>query len=201
MKAVLNNPAIYQLFQEMGGFFGARVSAIAEYLTIKPGARIIDIGCGPGHIVRHLPRGIDYVGFDIDPVGIAYAQSHFGTLGQFRSRPFDAEAARELAGADIVTMNGVLHHMPDADIAAALTAVHEVLAPGGVLFTLDGCYVPGQSRLAKWLLDNDRGRYVRDADGYKRLLEARFGQAEIHLRDDLSRVPYSFAIGIVRKLP
>ena len=106
MKSILNNPAIYQSYQEIGGFFAARVTAIRQYLAIKPGARIIDIGCGPGHIISHLPRGIDYVGFDIDPVGIAYAQRHFGALGQFHALPFDSGAARELGGADFVMMNG-----------------------------------------------------------------------------------------------
>jgi SAM-dependent methyltransferase len=199
MKAILNNPAVYQLYQEMGGFFGARVVAIREYLAIKPGARVIDIGCGPGHIVKHLPRGIDYTGFDIDPVGIAYAERHFGGSGRFLARSFDAAAARELAGADVVTMNGVIHHMSDEDLAGTLQAVHDVLADDGVLFTLDGCYVPGQSRIAKWLLDNDRGTYVRNAEGYKRILEARFSRVKVHLRDDLSRIPYTFAIGVAHK--
>jgi SAM-dependent methyltransferase len=199
MKSILNNPAIYQFYQEIGGFFAARVTAIGQYLAIRPGARIIDIGCGPGHIVSHLPRGVDYNGFDIDPAGIAYARSHFGALGCFHARPFDSAAAREHGGADIVMMNGVMHHMSDAELAETLTTVRGALRDDGALFTLDGCYAPGQSVIAKWLLDNDRGEHVRDADGYRRNLEASFGAAEMHVRDDLSRLPYSFAIGVARK--
>ena len=71
MKQVLKSPAIYQLYQELGGFFGARVEAIRDYLSLRPGMRIIDIGCGPGHIVKYLPRGIDYIGLDIDEPSIA----------------------------------------------------------------------------------------------------------------------------------
>ena len=46
-----------------------------------------------------------------------------------------------------------------------LAQVRKALRPGGVLFTLDGCYAAGQPRLAKWLLDNDRGVHVREAEG------------------------------------
>jgi hypothetical protein len=96
-------------------------------------------------------------------------------------------------------MNGVMHHIGDADLAATLGHVKAALKPGGVLFTLDGCYAPGQPWLDKWLLDNDRGVHVRDAAGYRTLLERSFGQVELHVRDDYSRLPYTFAIGVVRK--
>jgi SAM-dependent methyltransferase len=170
MKHLLAHPAIYQAYQELGGFFGARIKAIRDYLPIAPGMRVIDIGCGPGHIVRHLPEGIDYTGFDIDGPSIAYARRHFGQRGRFEARLFDADAAREFGPADVVMMNGVMHHIGDADLAATLANVRDALKPGGVLFTLDGCYRPGQSAIARWLLDNDRGVHVRDCDGYHRLL-------------------------------
>ncbi|MEO6091835.1 MAG: class I SAM-dependent methyltransferase [Novosphingobium sp.] len=199
MKHLLAHPSIYQLYQELGGFFGARVSAIRDYLEIRPGARVIDIGCGPGHIVRHLPKGVDYVGLDIDKASIAFARKRFGHRGRFEQRLFDAAAARELGPADVVMMNGVMHHIGDVELAKTLGHVAAALKPGGALFTLDGCYAPGQSRLAKWLLDNDRGVYVRDADGYRRLLRRSFPQAELHIRDDYSRLPYTFAIGVARQ--
>jgi hypothetical protein len=62
--------------------------------------------------------------------------------------------------------------------------------------TLDGCYRDGQSRIATWLLRNDRGRFVRNEDGYRRLLGAAFNNIRTHVREDLSFVPYSFLIGI-----
>lgn len=198
MKHVLAHPALYQAYQELGGFFGARVKAIRDYLPLGAGARVIDIGCGPGHIVRHLPRGIDYVGLDIDPPSIDYARRRFGALGQFHVRFFDEGAVADLGPADVVMMNGVMHHIGDGDLAATLAHVKAALKPGGVLFTLDGAYAPGQSRMAKWLLDNDRGVHVRDAAGYRRLLEHRFDRVEMHVRDDYSRMPYTFAIGVAR---
>jgi len=198
MKQLLKHPAIYQIYQELGGFFAARIVAIRDYLPIVPGARIIDIGCGPGHIVKYLPEGIDYIGLDIDQPSIDYANARFGKRGRFQARFFDADAVRDLGAVDIVMMNGVMHHIGDDDLAGTLAHVRSALKPGGALFTLDGCYAPGQSRLAKWLLDNDRGVHVREASGYRRLLDQSFGNVEMHIRDDLSRLPYTFAIGVAR---
>ena len=199
MKHLLAHPAIYQAYQELGGFFGARVVAIREYLDLRPGMRVIDIGCGPGHIVKHLPAGIDYVGLDIDQPSIDYARAHFGERGRFERRFFDGEAVGDLGPADVVMMNGVMHHIGDEDLAVTLGHVKAALKPGGVLFTLDGCYAPGQSRIDKWLLDNDRGVHVRDAEGYRRQLEGAFGRVDLHIRDDYARLPYTFAIGVARK--
>lgn len=199
MKAMLKSPALYQAYQRAGGFFGARVKAIADYLTIRPGQRVIDIGCGPGHILPHLPHGIDYIGFDIDQSYIDYAQSTFGERGKFLCRFFDDEAAKELFPADVVMMNGVLHHISDADLSVTLTSVRNVLKDNGVLFTLDGCYTEKQSRIAKWLLDNDRGEFVRDKQGYAGVLGATFEQVDLAIRDDYSWVPYTFAIGLSQK--
>lgn len=199
MKAILNHPVLYQAYQNAGGFFGARVKAIADYLTLRRGMRVIDIGCGPGYILRHLPDGIDYTGFDIDPAYIAHAQRAFGHLGTFHCRHFDAAAAREFAGADVVMMNGVLHHIADADLRTTLADIRDVLNADGVLFTLDGCYREGQSRIARWLLDNDRGEFVRDHDGYDQVLRGAFGKVNLAIRDDYSRVPYTFIIGVSQK--
>ena len=199
MKALLNHPALYQAYQNAGGFFGARVKAITDYLTLRPGMNVIDIGCGPGYILRHLPPDINYIGFDIDQAYIDHARRSFGHLGKFLCRYFDAAAAREFAGADVVMMNGVLHHIADDELRGTLTNVRDVLKSDGVLFTLDGCYREGQSRIAKWLLDNDRGEFIRNRDGYDHLLSGAFAKVDIAIRDDYSRVPYTFIIGISRK--
>ncbi|CCD96444.1 conserved hypothetical protein [Bradyrhizobium sp. ORS 375] len=199
MKELLKHPTLYQAYQNAGGFFGARIKAIRDYLTLRPGMRIIDIGCGPGYILRHLPEGVGYIGFDVDAAYIAHAQRSFGHLGAFHCRHFDAAAAREFAGADVVMMNGVLHHIGDDELKTTLANIRDVLAADGALFTLDGCYREGQSRIAKWLLDNDRGDFVRDRAGYYDLLRSAFSRVRLEIHDDYSRVPYTFAIGVAQK--
>jgi hypothetical protein len=47
MKECLRFPAVYQTIQNVGGFFGARVKSIAEYLPLKAGDRVVDTSWGP----------------------------------------------------------------------------------------------------------------------------------------------------------
>ncbi|MBS9478337.1 class I SAM-dependent methyltransferase [Ancylobacter sp. VKM B-3255] len=199
MKDILNSPTLYQTFQQVGGFFGARIKAINEFLPIKDGTRIVDIGCGPGYILKYINKNVDYIGFDIDKNYIEHANHVFGDRGKFYCRLFDANAARDIGQVDIVMMNGVLHHISDEDLASLLNNVASVLKPGGILFSLDGCYTFGQSKFRKWMLDNDRGRFVRTEDGYRTLLETSFDKVDLFIRDNYSRVPYTFVVGISQK--
>ena len=115
IRAILEHPLAYQYFQQAGGFFGARRKSLRAFLPIESGARIADIGCGPGFIVEHLPANASYTGFDTDERYIAYANSRFGARGRFFHLPFDDAAAREHGPFDIAMMNGVLHHLSDAE--------------------------------------------------------------------------------------
>jgi cyclopropane fatty-acyl-phospholipid synthase-like methyltransferase len=138
MNSILQSPVLYQAFQKAGGFFGSRVKAIKDYITLRPNMRIIDIGCGPGHILRHLPDSINNVGLDIDQSYIDHANKMFGSRGKSLCRYFDVAAAKEFAGVDLVMMNGVLHHIPDAELQTTLANIRDVLKDDGLLFTLDG---------------------------------------------------------------
>lgn len=199
MKRLLRVPALYQTYQSVGGFFGARVKSIEEYLPLKAGDRVIDIGCGPGYIVKRLPRGIIYTGFDIDRFYIDHARKEFGDLGAFQCRLFDEALAKEFAGADYVTMMGVMHHIADDTLTELLRNIRTVLRPGATLFVLEPCYRPGQRAFAKWLLDNDRGDYIRNEEGYRAILSDTFEKVRMIIREDYARVPYTFVVGLATK--
>jgi len=87
----------------------------------------------------------------------------------------------------------------DEDLQSTLANIRDVLKDDGVLFTTDPCYREGQSPIAKWLLDNDRGEFIRDEDGYNKVLGNAFARVKLAIREDLSRLPYTFAIGVMQK--
>lgn len=201
MRNLLRHPEIYQLFKIAVGGFSAEASLVHQYLAPQPGQRVIDIGCGTGDILSALPDGVRYDGFDIDRMYIDFANQRFGRRAKFHCRLFDQDAAGEFGPADIVMMNGVLHHMDDDSARVTLSSIERVLKIGGTLFTLDGVYLPGQSHIAKWFLDNDRGKFVRNEAAYRSLLSDSFPRCELHLRHDLLRIPYSHIISKCIKSP
>jgi SAM-dependent methyltransferase len=140
-----------------------------------------------------------YHGFDVDETYINFANQRFGGRGTFHCRLFDEAAATEFGPADIVMMNGVLHHMDDVSARATVSTIERALKPGGIFFALDGVYSAGQSAIAKWLLDNDRGRFVRTEAAYRAILATSFPACELHVSHDLLRVPYSLIISKCRK--
>ena len=198
LRSILERPLVYQSFQLVGGYFGARIKSMRAFLPIEPGARVADIGCGPGFIVERLPTTISYCGFDTDAKYIAYANARFGDKGRFFHRPFDALAARDHGPFDIVMMNGVLHHLNDDEVHQILEIVRPALRAGGRLFTLDGCYVEGQSIAVRLLLGLDRGRHIRTEDGYRKLVACHFSSLEVHVDHRLSWGPYTWIVMLGR---
>ena len=90
--------------------------------------------------------------------------------------------------------SGLLHHLTNEQAVATLAVASRALRAGGRCVTLDGCFVPGQSRFARWMLHRDRGKFVRDLPRYLALAEAVFPMVIPAIRHDLLRVPYTHLI-------
>lgn len=194
MKKLLEFPQVYQAYQCLGGFFTARLQAFQEYLDFAGIHRVFDIGCGPGHVVKYLPKEVDYVGFDTDARYIKFANQKFGNYGRFINRPFDRSVADIYGQPDLILMNGVLHHLDDPTARIIIEDSAAVLSKYGVFFAIDGCYSPGQSFLSRFLLDQDRGNFVRTKAEYQSLAATAFPRVDMYVRDNLSWAPYTFAI-------
>jgi 2-polyprenyl-3-methyl-5-hydroxy-6-metoxy-1,4-benzoquinol methylase len=191
---ILGFPAGYSLFQQLVGGNSSWQTVLHEYVRPLPGEKILDLGCGPGAILNFLPA-VNYTGFDIDEEYIRSAKERFGTKGRFLcGNPGLAEIESERETFDVVMSIGVLHHVDDADAAKLLALACSALRPGGRLITYDGCYTPNQSRIAKWLLSRDRGKFVRAPEEYIRLASVHFSKVEPSIRHDLLRVPYTHLI-------
>src|SRR5690606_18166086 len=97
------------------------------------------------------------------------SRDRYGERGEFRVGGIEALRAEDGPFERAVAL-GVLHHLDDAEARALLAGARAALAPGGWLVTIDGCFAPGQHPLARHLLRQDRGRHVRDREGYVALL-------------------------------
>lgn len=199
---VLSLPQLYHAYQSLGGFFQARVKAFDDYLDFSSTNKVFDIGCGPGHISAKIPPSIDYVGFDSDEKYIQFANARFGgPKRRFYNRRFDPTAAADFGNPDLIMLNGLLHHLDDEGVRALLLNAYDALAHGGIVFTLDGCFVDGQHPIDRYLLKNDRGEFVRTEQGYRALVPPEFDTIDVYIRNNISRVPYTFIITRLQKLP
>jgi SAM-dependent methyltransferase len=195
MRSLLSHPALFELFSRLVGAEHIRSVYVRDFVRPKEGDRVLDIGCGPADILPHLPR-VDYFGFDISPRYIDSARKRFGERGRFFCENVSAESlSRDQAESfDIALASGVLHHLTDDEATSLFQTARRALRPGGRLVTFDGCYEPGQSPFARYLLSKDRGRHVRDRAGYVSLAQRVFGDVRATVRHDLLRIPYTHII-------
>ena len=199
LRSILDVPRVYQSFQELGGFFGARLRFLRRSGFDFEGANVIDVGCGPGFMRPHLPASARYFGFDTDRRYIDYARAQDQVNAEYLCQVFDASSISITGLADIVMMNGLLHHLDDDTARALIRDAADCLVPGGHLLTLDGCYRPGQSLFRRKILDWDRGRHVRDEDGYLGLFDGVGLQVDVVHDGRSSRIPYDFICITARK--
>lgn len=136
-----------------------------------------------------MPERVQYVGFDESEAYVRSARQRFGPLATFHCERVSERALGEQGAFDVVLAFGILHHLDDAEAEQLFRLASHALKPGGSLFTLDGCYQPGQPMFARWLLDRDRGKNVRDEDGYVRLARSVFRDIKPTMLHDLLHIP------------
>lgn len=182
LKAVLSYPWIYDVFQNMMGARRVRRSFSETHIRSFPGSRLLDIGCGTAWILEYLPENIDYYGYDINSDYIAAAREKFGKKGQFACRLLEESEVAEMQPFDIVITVGLLHHLDDDVARNVIRLARIALHPGGRFVSLDPVFATGQNPIAKFIISRDRGRHVRDGEGYLTLARHEFNHVEGFLR-------------------
>ncbi len=94
----------------------------------RPGALLLDIGCGAGLLAPHLDgRGYAHVGVDLNRLALLQAGEHgvAATRGDVAFLPFPAGVA------DVVCAGEILEHVHD--VPAVVAEACRVLRPGGTL--------------------------------------------------------------------
>jgi SAM-dependent methyltransferase len=153
----------------MGGRVG-RTDFTRNIVKATPGSRILDIGCGTGEILAFLPNTVDYWGFDVSADYVAAAKRRFGSRGRFIAGPVDEPQIQALHPFDIVVASGLLHHLDDEAVRELMRVVRLALRDGGRFASIDPTFVSGQNRVARWLIERDRGLHVREPNGYAALI-------------------------------
>ena len=189
----------------------------AAYLMphLKPGMRVLDLGCGPGALSMGLARAVDpgeLHGLDIEASQVDIARALAASLqqentvfqvGDATAMPFEDDFF------DVAHCHDVLMHIPDTQ--AVLAEVMRVLKPGGIIacremivgscFTYPDYGVLGRAwEMFEDLLATDEGHPQMGKDLKTQLGRAGFIDARFTASFDLFSTPeqvefiYGFAL-------
>lgn len=191
-ERLLAYPAMYTLFQKTISM--GKKSILPEYIDIKAGDKVLDIGCGPADIVANLPDGIEYYGFDASEAYIARARAKYkdraGLTFKCALVNEDNISADMVEAFDVVMALNILHHIDDASAKILLRGAVLALKKGGVFFSADGCFIKNQNPIARFLHKHDRGKYVRYFDDQEKLAREVLGDnLELFHRQGLMLLP------------
>jgi trans-aconitate methyltransferase len=115
------------LYDDRHSFVWKKVGDLIDVLNPRAGDRILDLGCGTGHLTAQIAaRGAVVTGLDSSVSMIAQARRNYpklgfvlGDAGEFRfDEPFDS-----------VFSNAALHWIPEA--VPVIASVARALKPGG----------------------------------------------------------------------
>lgn len=174
LRGLLANPMLYVALQRLMGTDKEWRSFVETYIKPSPGDSVLDVGCGPAELLRYMPDDLTYVGFDPNPAYIERARMTFGDRGTFFAKYYERSDVERLPSFDIAVLSAVLHHMNNEEAQHLFGLLRQSLKPGGRVVTLDNVFVPKQNPIARLLIAMDRGRNVRDPEGYRALARGYF---------------------------
>jgi cyclopropane-fatty-acyl-phospholipid synthase len=113
-----------------------KMAHIAAKLALRPGMRVLDIGCGWGGMARYLHRatGADVTGITLSGEQLRYAQGQAEAEGIADKVRFELTDYRDMTGSfDRIVSVGMFEHVGPPHYPAFFRACRNLLAEDGVM--------------------------------------------------------------------
>lgn len=194
-ERVLSHPAVYKTFKRVVLPGGVLERLVSEHFVVEDGGRVLDLGCGFGDYARFFAGRCDYLGIDHNPSYIETARRmNVETPARFLVADVaDPVVARE-GPFDLVLMSGVLHHLPSDAVRDFAALIRPLISGGGRFVAMEPVFDPDQRLTARLTIAADRGRFARDEEGYRALLEAAFAKVDSKIVSGVLRIPYTHVV-------
>ena len=115
------------LYDDRHSFVWKMAEGLLELLAPQPGEKILDIGCGTGHLTAKIAARVAHVtGVDRSPEMIRQAQTAYP---QIRFEVGDAKKIPLEGPFDAVFSNATLHWIKEPEVV--VTEISRLLGPGG----------------------------------------------------------------------
>lgn len=188
-------PAVYRALMFALGTAKSKSRYVHEVLKPWPGMKMLDVGCGPAHILDYLPN-LDYTGIDLNEKHIAYARERYGDRGRFIVGNAADDLNQEAASFDLVNASALLHHMSDDECKLLFQSLKPLLKRDGRIVTFDNVWLPKQRIVVKMINALDSGLNIRTPERYVSLLNNLSLNVETRIFHDLLRIPYDHFVMI-----
>jgi arsenite methyltransferase len=139
--------------REMQESHGDVVAQVLQQLAVRPGQRILDLGCGNGWATRLLAKlapGVQAIGVDLSPGMVARAEElHSLTIrARYECQAFEALDFKDGHFQRAFSMEALYYA---SDLPRALAELHRVLAAEGQADVVIDCYAerPSTERWAE----------------------------------------------------
>ena len=131
---------------------------IAAKLDLKPGQRVLDIGCGWGGMAIYLAQNFDVhvTGVTLSKEQLALAQQRADELGLAHKISFQFKDYRDVAGSfDRIVSIGMFEHVGISYFQQYFGKIQSLLAPGGVTLHSDVPHNDTMGPHDAWMLSWD----------------------------------------------
>jgi cyclopropane-fatty-acyl-phospholipid synthase len=116
----------------------AKLDLICRKLRLRPGDRLLDVGCGWGALIMHATRhyGVEALGITLSDEQAALARERIAQAGlsdRCRVELRDYRALGDVRPFDKISSVGMVEHVGVENLPTYFAALYPSLAPGGLL--------------------------------------------------------------------
>ena len=133
----------------------AKIDLICRKLRLRPGDRLLDVGCGWGALIMHATRfyGVTALGITLSDAQAELARARIAAEGlgdRCRVEIRDYRALQDLPPFDKISSVGMVEHVGVENLPMYFDALYRALRPGGLLLNHGIVSVGAARPLPRW---------------------------------------------------